>query len=345
MKLKLLIALSFFIVVGFTSLKVYHLNYPKYFPKPNYDLKNNPLTQEKIDLGKALFYDPILSKDNTISCASCHSSYQAFAHTDHQLSHGINDLIGTRNAPALFNLAWQNTFMWDGAVNHLDVQALAPIAHEKEMAEKIENVIHKLRNTSLYPKLFLKAYNDTAITGERVLKALSQFQLTLISTTTKYDRVKQNKAKFTEQEQKGYELFLANCNSCHTEPLFSNYTYANNGLPVDTTLKDMGRYTITKQSSDSLKFKVPSLRNISYTNPYMHDGRFNKLNQVLNHYLSGIKQSPTLANELRKPIQLTTNQKTDLTAFLLTLNDSAFVFNPQHQYPKQILKPSEGNRK
>lgn len=113
MKLKFFIAVSFFIVVGFTTLKVYHLNYPAYFPKPSYDLKNNPLTQEKIDLGKALFYDPILSKDNTISCASCHSSYQAFTHTDHQLSHGINDLIGTRNAPALFNLAWQNSFMSD----------------------------------------------------------------------------------------------------------------------------------------------------------------------------------------------------------------------------------------
>ncbi len=344
MKKKWIIAVPLVTILGFTSLKVFELEFPSYFPKPSYDLKNNPLTQEKIDLGKALFYDPILSKDNTISCASCHSSYQAFAHTDHQLSHGINDLIGTRNAPALFNLAWQNSFMWDGAVNHLDVQALAPIAHEKEMAEKIENVIHKLRNTSLYPKLFLKAFKDTAITGELVLKALSQFQLTLISATTKYDRVKQNKTKFTEQEQKGYELFLANCNSCHTEPLFSNYKFANNGLAVDTTLKDMGRYTITKQSSDSLKFKVPSLRNISYTSPYMHDGRFNKLNQVLNHYIS-IKDSKVLSPELKKPIQLTPNQKTDLTAFLLTLNDSAFVFNPQHQYPKQILKPGEGNKK
>jgi cytochrome c peroxidase len=343
-KLKFFIAVPV-LIVGFTTLKVYELKPPSYFPKPNYDLKNNPLTQDKINLGKVLFYDPILSKDNTISCASCHSSYQAFAHTDHQLSHGINDLIGTRNAPALFNLAWQNTFMWDGAVNHLDVQALAPIAHEKEMAEKIDNVVNKLQHTKLYPQLFKKAFNDTIISGERVLKALSQFQLTLISSTTKYDRVKQNKTKFTGQEQKGYEIFLANCNACHTEPLFSNYTFANNGLPVDTTLKDMGRYTITKNSTDSLKFKIPSLRNISYTSPYMHDGRFNKINQVLNHYLSGIKQSPTLAPELRKPIQLTPDQKTDLTAFLLTLNDSAFVFNPQHQYPKQILKPGEGNRK
>jgi len=343
MKLKLIITVLFFVLISATY-KVYELKFPVYFPKPVYDLKTNPLTEEKITLGKALFYDPILSKDNTISCASCHNSYQAFAHTDHQLSHGINDLIGTRNAPALFNLAWHNIFMWDGAVNHLDVQALAPIAHPKEMNEKIENVVKKLQATKLYPKLFFKAFKDSIITGEHVLKAISQFQLTLISAGSKYDRVKQNKAKFTEQEQNGYKLFLENCNSCHTEPLFSNYKFANNGLSIDTALNDYGRYTITKQSADSLKFKVPSLRNLSYTNPYMHDGRFNKLNQVLNHYIS-IKESKILSPELKKSIQFNSNQKTDLVAFLLTLNDSAFVFNPQHQYPKTILMPSEGKRK
>lgn len=344
MKVKLFIAISLFLVFGFTTVKVFELKFPSYFPKTIYDLKTNPLTPAKIELGKALFYDPILSKDNTISCASCHSSYQAFAHTDHQLSHGINDLIGTRNAPALFNLAWQNVFMWDGAVNHLDVQALAPIAHPKEMNEKIENVVKKLQTSKLYPKLFLKAFNDSIITGEHVLKALSQFQLTLVSAGSKYDRVKQNKASFTEQEQNGYKLFLENCNACHTEPLFSNYKFANNGLNVDTTLKDHGRYSITKSNTDSLKFKIPSLRNLSYTNPYMHDGRFNKLHQVLNHYIN-IKDSKVLSPELKKPIQLNADQKTDLIAFLLTLNDSAFVFNPKHQYPKTILMASEGNKK
>lgn len=344
MKIKGYLAFSVFVVLGFTSGKVFEFKFPSYFPKPNYDLKTNPLTPSKIELGKALFYDPILSKDNTVSCASCHSSYQAFAHTDHQLSHGINDLTGTRNAPALFNLAWHNTFMWDGAVNHLDVQALAPIAHPKEMAEKIENVVKKLQASKLYPKLFYKAYKDSVITGEHILKALSQFQLTLVSAGSKYDRVKQGKAKFNEQELNGYKLFLENCNACHTEPLFSNYKFANNGLTIDTTLKDFGRYGITKQSADSLKFKIPSLRNLSYTNPYMHDGRFNKLNQVLNHYLN-IKDSKVLSPELKKPIQLTSNQKTDLITFLLTLNDSSFVFNPQHQYPKSILLAGEGNRK
>ena len=232
--MKKIIAFSAVILLtAFTAQKVYQLEYPSYFPKPAYDLKKNPLSQNKIELGRALFYDPILSKDSTISCASCHSSFNSFAHTDHALSHGIADKIGTRNAPALMNLAWHQTFMWDGAINHLDVQALAPISHPKEMGEKIEDVVAKLQQSKLYPKLFYKAYNDSIVTGEKVLKALSQFQLTLISGNSKYDKVKQNKEKFTEQEQKGYSLFQKNCNSCHTEPLFSNYTFANNGLQIE----------------------------------------------------------------------------------------------------------------
>ena len=344
--MKKIIAFSAVIVLtAFITQKIYQLEYPPYFPKPVYDLKKNPLSQNKIELGRALFYDPILSKDNTISCASCHSSFNSFAHTDHALSHGIADKRGTRNAPALMNLAWHQTFMWDGAVNHLDVQALAPISHPKEMGEKIEDVVTKLQLSKLYPKLFYKAFNDSIITGEKVLKALSQFQLTLVSGNSKYDKVKQSKEKFTEQEQKGYSLFQKNCNSCHTEPLFSNYTFANNGLAIDTTLNDYGKWAITKQSGDSLKFKIPSLRNLSYTYPYMHDGRFTKLSQVLNHYTSAIKQSPTLAPELKTPMKLTSEEKTDLIAFLLTLNDVDFVFNPKFRYPKEILLPAAGKEK
>ncbi len=292
---------------------------------------------EKVELGRMLFYEPLLSKDNTISCASCHSPYNAFAHTDHDLSHGINDRIGTRNAPALFNLAWQKSFMWDGAVNHLDMQALAPLNHPDEMGETIENVVHKLQVSQTYRSSFYKAWGDSNITGEHLLKSLSQFQLTLISCNSKYDRVKQEKEKFTEQEQAGYELFKTHCNSCHSEPLFSSYQFANNGLPIDTSLNDYGKGAITKKASDSLLFKIPSLRNLSYTYPYMHDGRFKKLNEILNHYTSGIVASPTLSRQLQNPINLSSNDKTDLIAFLLTLNDKEFVFNPKHQFPKEIL--------
>jgi cytochrome c peroxidase len=331
----LLLLLAFGCMAFFAARQI-DLQYPPYFPAPEYDFNNNPLDKEKIELGTVLFFDPVLSKNNTISCASCHSPYNAFAHTDHDLSHGINDQIGTRNAPALFNLAWQKTFMWDGAINHLDMQALAPISHPKEMDESIENVVKKLQCNEIYPNLFYQAYQDSLITGEHILKALSQFQLTLVSANSKYDKVKLGTTNFTEQEINGYALFQKNCNSCHTEPLFSSYEFANNGLPVDTTLNDFGKGGITLKSADSLLFKIPSLRNLSYTYPYMHDGRFKNLNQVLSHYTNGIQQNKTTSERLKTPLKLSSNEKTDLVAFLLTLNDSAFVFNPNHQFPKKI---------
>ena len=321
--------------LGFSEVQKILFPQPTNFPTPVYDFKTNPLSTAKIELGRELFYDPILSKDNTISCATCHSPYNAFAHTDHDLSHGIFDSIGNRNAPALFNLAWQTSFMWDGAVNHLDVQALAPISHPKEMAESLFNVVNKLQQKDDYKTLFKEAYNDTVITGERVLKALSQFQLTLVSSDSKYDNVKAKTDKFNDQEEKGYLLFKANCNTCHAEPLFSTYEFASNGLSIDTTLFDFGKGAITNRREDSLRFKIPSLRNLSYSFPYMHDGRFNKLSEVLNHYDKGVVRHPVLGKGNLTPIKLSSNEKTDLIAFLLTLNDSTFVFNSNHQYPRK----------
>ena len=325
-----------FTTVAFTS-DYFELEYPNYFPIPEYDFSNNNLTKEKVALGRALFYDPILSKDNTISCASCHSPYNAFAHTDHDLSHGINDEIGTRNAPALFNLAWQKTFMWDGAINHLDMQALAPISHPKEMNESLKNVISKLQNKKIYPLLFYQAFQDSVITGEYVLKALSQFQLTLVSANSKYDQMKRGEVEFSQQEINGYQLFKKNCNSCHTEPLFFNADFANNALPIDTTLNDFGKWMVTKQLKDSLQFKIPTLRNLSFTYPYMHDGRFRKLKEVLNHYTEGISKSSNSISTIKNSITLTSNEKVDLIAFLKTLNDKEFVFNLKHQFPREIL--------
>lgn len=316
-------------------------NPPYYFPKPVYDFKQNSLDSNKIDLGRILFYDPILSKNNTISCASCHSPYNAFAHTDHDLSHGIFDSIGNRNAPALFNLAWQKSFMWDGAINHLDVQALAPISHSSEMGSDISEVIKKLSLSKEYKHLFYEAFKDSNITSSKILKALSQFQSTLVSANAKYDCVKLGKETFTEQEKNGYKLFQINCARCHTGPLFSNYNFENNGLPIDPTLNDLGRYAITQNENDIRKFKVPSLRNLSYTYPYMHDGRFMTLKEVVNHYTNGIEKSKTLSTHLSKPIQLTPNEKVDLIAFLLTLNDKDFVFDKKHQFKKLSVQTKE----
>lgn len=314
-------------------------SFPKNWPEPSYDFTKNPLSKAKIDLGKALFYDPLLSAHNSVSCASCHSQYNAFAHADHALSHGINDRIGTRNAPVLINLAWNKTFMWDGAIHHLDMQALAPISHKDEMAETIENVVKKLRESPIYPKLFNKAFPGEEINGANTLRSISSFLLTLVSQNSKYDSVMSGRVQFNAKEAKGYEVFKTNCSSCHTEPLFTNGGFENNGLPMDPELKDIGRMKITQNVKDSMLFKVPTLRNIEFSFPYMHDGRFTRLNEVIKHYTEGIKQSKTLSAKLQQPIKLTSDQRVELIAFLLTLTDKKFLFNPQHSYPKKILNP------
>jgi cytochrome c peroxidase len=338
MKLKFIIICSLcFIAVAFRYASEVLFTVPKNWPQPVYDFSKNQLSKDKIELGRALFYDPILSRNNMISCASCHSQYTAFAHVDHALSHGIEDKIGTRNSPALMNLAWQTLFMHDGAVNHLDVQALAPITHPSEMAEDINHVIEKLNTSAIYPALFYKAYNDSTVSSAKTLKAISQFLLTLVSHNAKYDSVMRRQASFTEQEQSGYALFKKNCATCHTEPLFTNYEFVNNGLSMDTTLNDLGRFKITQNHNDSFKFKTPTLRNIEFSYPYMHDGRFKNLTQVLNHYTNGISHGSTLSTKLKQGILLSSNEKVDIIAFLLTLTDQSFLFDKRFSYPKHIL--------
>lgn len=310
------------------------LDYPEYWPKPAYDFSKTPLEKNKIELGRELFYDPILSLDGTVSCSSCHLSYTAFTHVDHSVSHGINDSIGNRNSPVLINLAWNNSFMWDGAVNNIEVQALAPIEHPAEMGETISNVIYKLQKTKNYPQLFYKAYGDSLITGRHFLKALSQFQLTLVSSNSKYDRMIEGKELFNAQEENGYQLFKQNCAICHTEPLFTNNKFENNGLSIDSNYLDYGRLNITLNPKDSLKFKVPTLRNIEFSFPYMHDGRFESLSEVLKHYNGGIQNHNTLSKNINKSLNLTSNEQVDIVAFLLTLTDKKFLFNPDFSYPK-----------
>jgi cytochrome c peroxidase len=331
-----IVILIAFITCAFMGVRMMELDYPSHFPEPVYNFSENELTKEKVDLGRMLFYDPILSKDQSISCADCHSPYNAFAHTDHDLSHGINDSIGTRNAPALFNLAWQNTFMWDGAIHNLDMQALAPLSHPAEMDEDIANVIRKLNGSPSYVQAFYSAWGDSNVSGTNFLKSIAQFQLSLVSAAAKYDAVQSKNESFTKQEAAGYALFKNHCNSCHAEPLFSTYGYANNGLVLDTSLNDLGRYEITKKDEDRLKFKIPSLRNLSYTYPYMHDGRYDKLHEVLSHY-SHLQAGDSPESALAKALPLSSKDKTDIIAFLLTLNDKAFVFDPKNKYPHELL--------
>lgn len=302
------------------------LEFPDFWPKPTHNFAKNPLSKQVVELGRRLFYDPILSRDSTVSCSNCHLSFTAFTHVDHALSHGIEDRVGTRNSPALMNLAWGESFMWDGAVTHLDFQALAPISSPAEMDHSIEKVVQKVQSKPAYKARFFEAFGDSTVTGERLLKAIAQFELTLISDDSKYDQMRAGQVQFTEQEQKGYLIFQKNCAKCHTEPLFTNQAFENNGLPLDTSLQDFGRMKISKNPKDSLKFKVPTLRNIEFSYPYMHDGRFKKLRDVMQHYAKN--------TNLKPPMELSPNDQVDLVAFLLTLSDRAFLFNPNFSFPR-----------
>ena len=315
-----------------TTTPIY-LEIPKGWPKPHYDFSKNPLTEEGFQLGRHLFYDPILSRDNTISCAGCHLQATGFTHVDHELSHGIDGKIGTRNSLALINLAWTKDFMWDGGVNHLDMQPINPITSPVEMDDSLENVVHKLQQSEKYQQLFDAAFGTTKITGQLTLKALSQFVVMLKSSNAKYDKIMRKEATFTEGELKGYDLFKQHCASCHTEPLFTNHKFEFNGLQLDTTLNDFGRLKITNRKEDSLRFKVPTLRNVQFTFPYMHDGRFKTLTEVIKHYNSKQKNKLT-PKELAEPMRLSDNDRTDLVAFLKTLTDNEFLFNPRFSFPK-----------
>lgn len=325
------------VLIAFTSKHIttpIYQEIPKNWPKPVYNFKNNPLTEEGFELGRKLFYDPILSEDNTISCASCHLQQTGFAHVDHDLSHGIYGRIGKRNALTLQNLIWSKNFMYDASINNLEVQPLAPISNHDEMNESIENVVKKINASTEYKKMFYNAFETNEITGQLVLKALTQYLASLNSYNSKYDKVKNDVEKFTEMEEKGYTVFKKHCASCHTEPLFTNDKLKNNGLTIDETLNDFGRMNITQNTKDSLLFKVPTLRNIEFTFPYMHDGRFKTLTQVIKHYNNEIQDSNTLSEELKTPMNLTDNERVELISFLKTLTDKEFLFNPKYSYPK-----------
>lgn len=303
---------------------------PSYFPKPNYNLDNNPITKAKFELGRKLFYETLLSSDNTISCGSCHIQTSAFTHHGHSISHGIFNRVGTRNSPPIMNLAWSSSYMWDGGVVDLDLQPIAPITNHVEMDDNMPNVLTKLRNHSQYPTLFKNAFGSSEITGANFLKALSQFMVICVSDNAKYDSVKRNQASFTTAETQGYQVFQQKCANCHKEPLFTDYSFRNNGLPP-SSLNDEGRMMVTGNSIDRYKFKVPSLRNLSFTAPYMHDGRLLTLDAVLDHYTNGIQATQNLDQLLQQNSQfgiaLSATDRTNLLAFLKTLDDKSFLFN------------------
>jgi cytochrome c peroxidase len=300
---------------------------PTGFPLPPTNIfTKNKLTQEGFNLGKKMFYDARLSKDGEVSCASCHQQFAAFATYDHDLSHGVNNSFSNRNAPALINLAWMKEWHWDGGINHIEMQPLSPLSASNEMGEKLDSVILKLKADADYARMYKAAFGDATITTERMLKAFAQFTGSLVSADSKYDKVKRGEATFILPEQKGYEIFKANCNGCHKEPLFTDNSFRNNGIALNR-FNDVGRQKISQDKKDSLKFKVPTLRNIALTLPYMHDGHINSLEQVINYYTTLDTDTVNLDPLLTTKISLTDKEKKQLVLFLYTLTDTSFTKN------------------
>jgi len=313
--------------------EAYSLQFPSYFPEMTFDAAGNPVTKNGVELGRNLFYEGRLSRNNTISCGFCHIQENAFTHHGHTVSHGVDDRIGIRNAPPIQNMAFLKRYMWDGVIHNLNEQPIIPITDANEMDSSMPEVISKLKDDQKYKKLFKAAYGDENITGERLLKALSQFMVSMISADSKYDRVKQGKENFTAEESQGLVLFNQKCASCHSGELFTDESFRNTGMYYNTQFKDAGRYRVTLDQNDWMKFRVPSLRNIEYTAPYMHDGRFYTLGAVLNFYSDSVGNNPNLDPQLKQNghigIAMDTQEKQLIIAFLKTLSDKNFISNPK----------------
>lgn len=299
---------------------------------------NNPQTVEGINLGKKLFFDPILSVNNTQACSDCHSPENAFTDSD-RFSDGVDGILGNRNSMPLFNLAWNydEKFFWDGKSFSLEHQAFIPITDPIEMKSTRVQVVQKLQEHPEYPNLFNLAFGTSTIDSVLITKSIAQFERTLISSNSKFDKFLLGEASLTSQEQEGFNVFMdetrGDCFHCHgsdKNPLWTDNLFHNNGL--DETFNDLGLGAITGDPADNGKFKSPSLRNLAFTAPYMHDGRFATLDDVINHYSEGLKNSPTIDPLMKKVaqggVQLSIEDKANLKAFLLTLSDNEFINNP-----------------
>jgi cytochrome c peroxidase len=302
---------------------------------------DNPLTQEGVALGKKLFFDTILSGDETQSCASCHDPKKSFT-DQQQFSNGVNDNLGTRNAMPLFNLAWNfdERFAWDGKEFSLEKQALEPVSNPIEMHGNWENITKILQNNLEYKDLFLRAFGTSIIDSTLITKAIAQFERTLISGNSKFDKYLRGEINLTPEEQNGFDVFMdeskGDCFHCHgsdNNPIWSDNKFHNNGL--DNVFVDLGLGKITGDPKDNGKFKSPSIRNLAFTAPYMHDGRFATLEEVINHYSEGLKRSPTIDPLMKKVdeggVHLSTQDKSNLKTFLQTLSDYNFINNPTFQ--------------
>lgn len=302
---------------------------PPGFPSVVYDFEQNPVTEPGFLLGRKLFYDGRLSRNGQFSCASCHQPVAAFTTFEHDRSHGYNDSHTLRNAPALFNLAWYPYFNWDGGEKDLARIFEKHIMHPGEMADHLLSISEEINGDPQYKEKFRAAFGDEKVNSARILNALKQFVISLVSLNSKYDKVMRGEQSFSAAEQQGYVIFKDKCASCHKEPLFTDFSFRNVGIEVDDQLNDYGRMRITGLSEDSLKFRVPSLRNAEFTSYYTHDGRLSLPRHMIQHYRFGINQSPTLDPLLVNGITLTNTEEDQLVAFMRTLSDSTFLNNPR----------------
>jgi len=331
----------------------YEIDYPERIAKflpPMSIPEDNPMTVEGVELGRMLFFDERLSGDNSISCAECHAPELAFSDTG-AFSFGIDGLPGNRNSMPLINLGWMDTYFWDGRKSSLEEQAFAPVTDPVEMHENWPNAISKLQADNQYPFLFEEIFGTQEIDSVMVSKVIAQFERTIISGDSPMDKyMNANRAigssgwssadEFAAYQ--GFIIFIdenkGDCFHCHGDsfnPLWTDNLYHNNGL--DAVITDKGLGKITGNPADDGKFKSPTLRNLAFTAPYMHDGRFKTLDDVINHYSEGLQPSPTI-DPLMKNIslggaQLSPDEKYFLKMFLISLSDSSFVNDPRFKDP------------
>ncbi len=307
---------------------VLSLSIPSGFPAINPAVQSNLPTKYGVALGERLFQDKRFSGNNTVSCSSCHIQSSAFA--DHEVrAIGINGRVGLRNTPPIQNMAFMKFYNWDGSKLNLESQAIVPIVTHEELNSSILEVIVKLQNDPSYPLLFANAFGDPSITADRIYRSLAQYQYTLISANSKYDRVRlhQNEV-FTESESRGYTIFQLKCKSCHDTELFTDQSFRNVGFPLNNSTQEAGRARVTGIAADYMSFRVPSLRNVTYTAPYGSFGQFATLMDVLDYFDNGVLDAENLdpilkANNNRIP--LSQQEKLDIIAFMETLSDSTFV--------------------
>ncbi len=301
---------------------------PSGFPVLNSSVNTNRPTRYGVELGEKLFHEKRFSADNTISCASCHRRVNSFADANTRAI-GIDGRLGLRNTPPIQNLAFMRFYNWDGSILQLEKQPIVPIVTHEEMDSSILEAIDKIGEENEYRDLFRKAFGDEDITPERIYRSIAQYEYTLISSNSKYDKVKRNEGEmFTENEERGYRIFQQKCISCHSTELFTDQSFRNVGFPLNPDANEAGRARVTGNPEDYMSFRVPSLRNTEYTAPYGSLGQFPTLKAVLDYFDSGVLDAGNLDPILKENgnrIALSEQEKEDIISFLKTLSDPSFI--------------------